>query len=72
MPIEEIVAAVDAEIARLHQVRTLLAQNGRGLAHAGSLVDGGSKPRRKMSAAGRARIAAAQRARWAKLKKAAK
>jgi hypothetical protein len=32
----------------------------------------GTKPRRKMSAKGRARIAAAQRARWAKVKGQAK
>jgi hypothetical protein len=67
METSQIVAELDAEIARLQQVRTLLGGrvgNGRS----------GVQPRRKptMSAEGRARIAAAQRARWAKQKRAAK
>jgi hypothetical protein len=42
-----------------------LGGNGR---RRGRAVNGRRKPRRTMSAAARARIAAAQRARWAKLK----
>jgi hypothetical protein len=42
-----------------------------GVAHSGHAAGGGrGRRRRKMSAAARARIAAAQRARWAKVKKA--
>jgi hypothetical protein len=60
----ELLVAVDSEISVLRQVRALLADgdtrySGRA-----------AKPavKRGISAAGRARIAAAQRARWAKLK----
>src|SRR5690348_8478832 len=41
---------------------------GRGNGRRGAPARQGRRPRRKMSAAGRARIAAAQKARWAKLK----
>ena len=59
MDTTEIIQTIDAEIARLEKARALL--NG----HTAS-----PKPqRRKMSAEGRARIAAAQKARWAKAKK---
>ena len=56
------------EIRRLQKVLTLLG--GDDGVEGGGLVGNGSKApkRRKMSAAGRARIAAAQRARWAKLR----
>jgi len=59
--------SIESEIATLQQARALLAgQDGH--------VRPGRKPGKKhtMSAAGRARIAAAQRARWAKQKRAAK
>jgi topoisomerase IA-like protein len=67
MTLTDLVSSVDSEIAVLQQVRALLAgQDGH--------VRRGRKPgkKRTMSAEGRARIAAAQRARWAKQKKAAK
>lgn len=64
MSINEILAGIDAEIARLQQVRTLL--NGEG-AH--KTV---AKKRHKLSPEARARIATAQKARWAKVKKAGK
>jgi topoisomerase IA-like protein len=67
MTLTDLVSSVDSEIAILQQVRALLAgQDGH--------VRRGRKPgkKRTMSAEGRARIAAAQRARWAKQKKAAK
>jgi hypothetical protein len=51
MDTKQVLAELDAEIARLEQVRRLLA--------------GGRKPKRTMSAEGRARVAAAQRKRWA-------
>ena len=67
MTLTDLVSSVDSEIAVLQQVRALLTgQDGH--------VRRGRKPgkKRTMSAEGRARIAAAQRARWAKQKKAAK
>jgi hypothetical protein len=77
--IENIVKEVRAEISRLQQVLALLgAETGHGVtpaARGGSMSSGvvaGLKPRRKMSAAGRKRIAAAQRARWAKIRAAKK
>jgi hypothetical protein len=63
----ELLSSIDSEIAKLQQVRSLLAgQSGH--------VRRGPKPGKKhtMSAEGRARIAAAQRKRWAKQKKVAK
>jgi len=73
MDTTEIIQTIDAEIARLEQARALLnghtapAKRGRPL---GSKPVATSKPlRRKLSAEGRARIAAAQKARWAKTKK---
>jgi hypothetical protein len=61
-----LVSSIDSEIACVREARALLAgQNGH--------VRRGPKPgkKRTMSAEGRAQIAAAQRKRWAKLKKAA-
>jgi hypothetical protein len=56
-----LIEAIDAEISRLQQVRKLLSGTG---------TRGGK--RGAMSAEGRARIAEAQRKRWAQRKKAAK
>lgn len=73
MDTTEIIQTIDAEIARLEKARALLSgdtasptKRGRPLR---STTTDRSKPRRRMSAAGRARIAAAQKARWAKAKK---
>ena len=67
MDLEAIVQSIDEEIERLQRARSLLtghtAPLKRGLPH--------SDPARKrgaMSPEGRARVAAAQRARWAKVK----
>jgi hypothetical protein len=83
MQSSEILAAIDEEISRLQQVRDLLTNHSGGHAKRspratvpatvfpfglGNATVAPKKPR-KMSAAGRARIAAAQKARWAKLKK---
>jgi hypothetical protein len=72
MDATEIIQAIDAEIARLEQVKTLLNGNdtapvkrGRPL---GSINKSTPKPRKKMSPQGRANIAAAQKARWVKAK----
>jgi hypothetical protein len=78
MGINEIVAALDEEISRLHQVRGLLAGTKGNVTHpATSFAYGANQaknPRKKrhMSAEARERIAAAQRKRWAAQKKAAK
>jgi hypothetical protein len=75
MNTSQIIETIDTEIARLQQVRALLL--GKQLK--GILDKPSSKPatlaptgkKRQISAEGRARIAAAQKARWAKAKKAA-
>lgn len=67
MDTSELLTAVDSEIATLKQARALLAGNG----HSTETVRGPVK-KRTMSAEARERIAAAQRKRWAKQKKAAK
>jgi hypothetical protein len=71
MDTSEIIHTIDAEIARLEKARELLnghvstpAKRGRPV----SLKPVAKPQRRKMSAEGRARIAAAQKARWAKAK----
>jgi topoisomerase IA-like protein len=63
----ELISAIDSEIASLQQVRALLA--GRD-AHVRPGRNPGKK--RTLSADARARIAAAQRKRWAAQKKASK
>jgi hypothetical protein len=64
METTHILAEIDSEIARLQQVRALLS------GHSAKPKSTGKK--RHMSAEARARIAAAQKARWAKAKKPAK
>jgi hypothetical protein len=74
MDTQKIVAEIDAEISRLQQVKALLTgtsttenrNSGR------SSVAGSFGKKRTLSAEARERIAAAQRARWAKSKKAVK
>ena len=62
MNTSELIAGIDEELSILREARALLTG------------DGANRPtkRRKMSAAGRARIAAAQKKRWAKQKAASK
>jgi hypothetical protein len=62
MQIYEIIAALDEEIARLEQVRSLLSG-------ASTSTTTQSTKKRTMSVEGRARIVAAQKARWAKSRK---
>lgn len=64
---EELIAAVDDEISRLEKVRALLQSTGGSRISTSSF---GNRPRRKrvLSADARARIAAAQKRRWAKQK----
>jgi hypothetical protein len=76
MKLNEIVAALDDEISRLKKVRSLLAGTKGTVIHAatsfGFGVNGKTPRRKRLSAAARARIAAAQKRRWARQKKAAK
>jgi len=70
MAIKQILAELDAEIARLHQARALLngseAKRGPGRPKGAAST---AKKKRNLSPEGRARIAAAVKARWAKQKK---
>jgi hypothetical protein len=78
MNTQDILLAIDAEIAKLQQAKAILNEGSTAERRPGRAVNSvGAKTaklaqrpekRRTMSAAGRARIAAAQRARWAKLK----
>ena len=70
MAIENILAQIDSEIARLQQARNLLATIGTAAPKAGRSAKKASakaKPRKKrvLSAEARKRIADAQRKRWA-------
>ena len=66
---EGIVAEIDAEIQKLEQVRALLTGKE---GHHGTKIPQFPRKKRRLSPEGRARIAAAQKARWAKFKKATK
>lgn len=70
MSVSGLISSLDAEIARLQQARELLAALNSPKTKVSPVKP--TKKRRKMSAAGRARIAEAQRKRWAAQKKAAK
>ena len=69
----EIIQTIDAEIARLEKARALLNEDTTSAARREqSLISKSTfkaQKRRKISAEGRARIAAAQKARWAKTKR---
>ncbi len=80
MQVQEIIAEIDQEIARLQQARGLLAgtQSRRGRPRGSRNVTKGSaksaarpaRAARKMTPEGRKRIAEAMRKRWAERKKA--
>ena len=75
MDTNNIVLEIEAEISRLQQARALLAGTNAGkpkprASASASLRN--NKPVRTLSAAARAKISAAQKARWAKSKRAAK
>jgi hypothetical protein len=77
MDTKEIIAQIDSEIARLQEARSILSNTTgtkakRGPNKARLAIVPVISPKRTMSAEGRARIAAAQKARWAKAKRAAK
>ena len=74
MTTTQMVAVLDAEIARLEQVRELLAGAARGpelskkkgsRATSGTTTEGSGRKKRTLSPEARERIASAQRARWA-------
>ena len=67
MSLESITEQVRAEIAKLNQVLDLL-EGGAAQRAGKQATTNGRKKKRKLSAAGRARIAAAQRARWSKIR----
>lgn len=66
---DKIIKAIDEEIKRLQQVRKLLARPNRAYVEKAVAPKRRGKPRKKLSAAARAKIAAAQRRRWAKQKR---
>jgi hypothetical protein len=66
LSIEGIIQEVRAEIDRLQRVLALLGESNVRVQK--SADDTTVRPKRQMSAAGRARIAAATRARWAKIR----
>jgi hypothetical protein len=79
MSLESLIAKIDAELARFQQIRALLsggaAPAGKKRGRPAGAVKAAGKPakkKRNISPEGRARIAAAVKARWAKQKKAAK
>jgi hypothetical protein len=61
----KIIAAIDEQIGRLQQARQLLGGGSSGA------VKGRRRGKRTLSAAARRRISLAQKARWAKHRKAA-
>ena len=67
MSTSRILFEIDSEIARLQKVRELLGGSNNGVAKRGRPTG-----KRTLSAEARAKIAEAQRKRWAKQKKAAK
>lgn len=71
MKTDEILASIDAEIAVLKQARAILTETETA---AGRSPKAGGKPRkrRKMSAKTRAKMAAAQKKRWAAIRAAEK
>ena len=69
MEMKGILAEIDGEIRKLEQVRAILT--GKDGLH-GSEGPAAGRKKRRLSPEARARIAAAQKARWAKFKKASK
>lgn len=71
MPIANLVLEIDAEIARLQQVKRLLSDTSRPLSKVVHTNDGAERKKRVLSPAARRNIAKAQKKRWAAQKKAA-
>jgi len=67
---EQILSAIDEEISKLQQARKLLQSSGGSKLVSGLSSNGRkTRTRRTLSPEARARIAAAQKRRWAKQKK---
>ncbi len=66
---DQILNAIDEEIAKLRQARAILAESGTAsVRKTPTAAVTHKKPRRKLSAKARKAIADAQRRRWAKVK----
>jgi len=72
METNQILLEINSEIQRLEQVKALLTGNSFHRTAGRPAASSAAPKKRHISAAGRARIAEAQRKRWAKQKKAAK
>jgi len=70
METTQILAAIDAEIQRLQQARIILSGSAKSAAK--RVAASRTPKKRHLSPEARAKIAAAQKARWAKAKKATK
>jgi hypothetical protein len=70
LSVENIVKEVRAEISKLQQVLVLLGETGHGVSVKKKATV--EKPKRKVSAAARRKMAVAQKARWAKIRAAKK
>lgn len=66
---EEIIAAVDEELSRLQQVRALLENSSADKLFTAAPRATGTRKKRVLSPEARARIAEAQKRRWAKQKR---
>lgn len=66
---EQILAAIDEEISKLQQVRKILQSSNQTKLASGLSKSGKPRAKRVLSADARARIAAAQKRRWARQKK---
>lgn len=66
MEMNGILAEIDTEIRRLEQIGAILTGRDGHLATKGAAM---ARKKRRISPEGRARIAAAQKARWAKIQK---
>jgi hypothetical protein len=71
MSVDKIIAEIDAEIAKLERVRALITGAGASKPKTGTRATKGRQKKRTLSAEARAKIAEAQRKRWAKQKKTA-
>jgi hypothetical protein len=69
MSMNDVVSAIDAEIARMEQVRKLLSDSTSGKRGRKPGSNQPAKAKRTMSAAARRKIADAQRKRWAAQRK---
>jgi len=72
MSLNDVLSAIDAEIARLQQARNLLTNSGTSTHGRKSASTKSAKVKRTLSPEARQKIADAQRKRWAAQKKAAK